>query len=179
MEEAGGWISNGDRLLEVSAAALVFYVFVVALVRIMGKRTTSQMNNFDWIITIAVGSLAASGMLLKNVAILDALAAILVLAGMQWVTTWLVLRSTIAEKLVKAAPTLLVHRGKLLHGEMKKTRVSEAEICSVLREQGMVQMAQADWVILETDGKMTVIPASETTLANAGTMRNVGRPELI
>ena len=53
-----GWFESWDRLQNVAIAAVFFYAFIVLLVRVLGKRTTSQMNNFDWIITIAVGSLA-------------------------------------------------------------------------------------------------------------------------
>ena len=63
---------------EIAANALLFYILIIVMVRIVGKRTTSEFNNFDWIINVAVGSLAASGVLLRNVATLDAITAIAV-----------------------------------------------------------------------------------------------------
>ena len=60
--------------MEISANALLFYILVIVMVRVVGKRTISEFNNFDWIINFAVGSLAASGILLRNVASIDALA---------------------------------------------------------------------------------------------------------
>ena len=65
MEEIAGWYSNSDKMINIAIGAIFFYFLIVILVRILGKRTTSQMNNFDWIINIAVGSLAASGILLE------------------------------------------------------------------------------------------------------------------
>lgn len=88
-EEVNVW-SGWTRLAEVSANAFLFYVLIVVMVRVVGKRTTSELNNFDWIINVAVGSLAASGILLRNVATLDAVAAIVVLAACQFLTTWAV-----------------------------------------------------------------------------------------
>ena len=91
------------------------------------------MNNFDWIISSATGSLAASEILLKNVAIADAVVAIAMLSALQYVTTWLVLKSDRFSGLVKAHPTLLTHRGEFLTDVMKAGRVSEKEIIAVLR----------------------------------------------
>lgn len=173
MDDLAGWFSNFEKMQNIAIGALFFYFLIVVLVRILGKRTTSQMNNFDWIINIAVGSLAASGILLSNVAILDATAAILVLATLQWGTTWLVVRSKLVTKLVKAEPTLLTHKGEYLEDAMRRTRVTEEEICSALRNQGITDPAGANWVVLETDGTLSVIPKQDVSLREAETMGNV------
>jgi uncharacterized membrane protein YcaP (DUF421 family) len=152
-----GWL----RLIEVVLSAVLFYVFIIALVRLLGKRTTSQFNNFDWIINVAVGSLAASGILLKDVATIDALAAIVALAMCQFLATWWVNQTDLGSRVVKAEPVLLTHRGELLTGAMDAARVSEEEILAALRRQGLVSKDEAEWVILETNGELTVIPRQD------------------
>ena len=174
-----GWFGSWDRLENVAIGAIFFYAFIVLLVRILGKRTTSQMNNFDWIITIAVGSLAASGILLRDIAIIEAVAAIIILSAAQWFTTWLVLRSKRFANIVKAEPTLLTHKGEYLEGAMKRMRISKEEISSVLRKHGMTELSAANWVILETNGEMTVIPRKDTEISEVQTMSDVGRPETL
>ena len=103
-------LSEPAHVLSIAISAAFFFVFIVVLVRVIGKRSTSQLNNFDWIINITVGSLAASGILLRDVHLLDAALAIAVLAGLQMLTTWSVLRSDLASKIVKAQPVLLTTR---------------------------------------------------------------------
>ena len=122
--------------MEISANALLFYILIIVMVRVVGKRTTSEFNNFDWIINVAVGSLAASGILLRNVASIDAIAAIVVLAACQFVTTKLVLRSENVADIVKAEPTLLTHKGEYLRDAMARTRISEEEIKTALAPPG-------------------------------------------
>ena len=95
---------------------------------------------------------------------------------LQFILTWLVLRFKLVANLVKATPTMLTHKGKFIKSAMKDTRVSEKEICSVLREHGMV-VNDANWVVLETDGRMTVIPKKDIKLEDADTMANVERPD--
>lgn len=171
------WVSDFNRVISIVISAVFFFAFIIALVRIVGKRATSQLNNFDWIINIAVGSLAASGILLEDVRILDAAIAIAVLAALQMLTTWAVLKYDFASKVIKAQPTLLTHKGEFLRDAMRKARISEEEICSTLRSHGMHDIADANWVILETNGELTVIPKADVDLPEIGTMGGVEKPK--
>ena len=169
------WFNGLDRLESVTISAIVFYFLIILMTRLAGKRTTGQMNNFDWIVTVAVGSLAASGILLKDVSIADAALSIAILFALQWLVTWLVLRSDLVCRLIKARPRLLLDNGHIKEKAMRHERISEAEIYDALREQGFVRLADANWVILENDGKLTVIPHSDTTLGDAELMSDVAR----
>ena len=173
-EEIIGWFESPERMGDVAIGSVVFFVFVVALVRIAGKRTTAQMNNFDWIITVAIGSLASSGILLRNVSISDGMVAIAILAMCQWVTTWAVMRFEWFAKIVKAKPRLLTNRGEWLDEAMRKERVSKEEIYAKLRGEGYVRPEDANWVILETDGQLSVIPDRDIELSNVELMSTVG-----
>ena len=169
--------SSFDRMSSIAISSVFFFAFIVVLVRIVGKRATSQLNNFDWIINIAVGSLAASGILLEDVRIVDAATAIAVLAALQMLTTWAVLKFEFASNAIKAQPTLLTHKGEFLHPAMRRARISEEEICSTLRSHGMHDVSDANWVILETNGELTVIPRANVQLSEVGTMGSVEKPK--
>lgn len=169
----GGW----PRTIEIITNAVLFYIFIVAMVRAVGKRTTSELNNFDWIINVAVGSLAASGILLKDVATLDAIAAICVLALCQYLATLWVQKTEIGSRIIKARPTLLTHKGEYLNDAMDKARVSEEEVRSALRRAGQIENAAANWVILETNGELSVIPRQEGKLTDAEALRDVKIPD--
>ena len=161
----------------VSANAFLFYILIIVMVRLVGKRTTSEFNNFDWIINVAVGSLAASGILLRNVASVDAIAAIVVLAACQFVTTKLVMRSDDVADVVKAEPTLLTHKGEYLRDAMTRTRISEEEIKMALRAAGITANSDANWVVLETNGTMSVIPRQDVQWEEADALSDVNCPE--
>ena len=167
------WFNSWDRLASVAQGSLFFFVYIVLIMRVSGKRTASQMNNFDWIVTVAIGSLAASGILLQDVSVADAALAIAILTACQWATTWLITRSEGFSRLVKPAPRLLMEGGRMLTRAMRRERISHAELLSRLRRQGYVRGAEAQWVVLETDGSLTVIPRQGVGLADAETMGNV------
>lgn len=164
-------------MLDIGLSCLAVYIGIVVLVRISGKRTTSQMNNFDWIITVALGGLVTSGILLKNVSVADALFAATCLISLQWIMTSVVLRSPFICKLVKAEPRLLVNNGEMLYDNMRSERISEAEILSALRENGLHELDQAKWVVLETDASFSVIAANDDRPIEPQILSNVaGKP---
>jgi uncharacterized membrane protein YcaP (DUF421 family) len=169
--------SGWPRIVEIAGNAFLFYALIIVMVRMVGKRTTSELNNFDWIINVMIGSLAASGVLLRNVATADAIAAIVVLAACQYITTKLVQRSRTIANIVKAEPTLLTHKGEYLRDAMLRTRISEEEIKTALRQNGITHNADANWVVLETNGQLSVIPRQDVAWAEAEALSDVHAPK--
>jgi uncharacterized membrane protein YcaP (DUF421 family) len=161
MPEPEIWMSDLDRLSNVALLSLYFFLLTVVLFRLMGKRLTSQMNNFDWIMTVAIGSLIASAILLRDVSAADVTIAVLALAGCQYLFTWLAIRSDAFARVVRATPRLLTHKGEYLEHALRKERISKAEIAAKLREAGYKRPEDANWVILETTGKLSIIPRQD------------------
>jgi uncharacterized membrane protein YcaP (DUF421 family) len=115
------------------------------------------MNAFDFIVTVALGSTLATVMLNKNVALLDGALAFFLLIYLQYLATWLSVRSVGFSNLIKSTPTLLLYKGNLLKDAMRKERIMEEEILAIIREKGFSSVQDIDAVVLETDGSLTVI----------------------
>jgi uncharacterized membrane protein YcaP (DUF421 family) len=131
------------------------------------------MNNFDWIMTVAIGSLVGSGILLENVSIADAATAIVCLTALQWITVWLSVKYSFVEGLIVPKPRLLTHKGRVLEEALRQTRVSKNELFMALREKGFTSLDDANWVILENNGQMTVIPRQEIAIHNSEVINSV------
>ena len=157
--------SFGD-IIRILISAPLMYFAVVCFIRLSGKRSTSQMNNFDWVVTVALGSLVGSGIILADVTITEALLAIGLLLFMQWCLTSLIVRSRFVADLAKAEPRLLVENGQILKRAACKERISEREIKSAVREAGLISLSDVQWVILETDASLTVLPKKDYSPQN-------------
>jgi uncharacterized membrane protein YcaP (DUF421 family) len=148
-----GWMTLGRTALVGTLA----YLALVLLLRASGKRTLSKMNAFDFIVTVALGSTLATILLSSSVSLARGVLAFGLLILLQFVITWLSVRSSAVRRLVKAEPTLLVHKGEFLHGAMKQERVTEEEIRAALRSQGIPAVDNVEAVVLETAGDLSVI----------------------
>lgn len=164
---------NWDRLTDVAVGGIVLFIFVVVMVRVLGKRATAQMNNFDWIIAVATGSILASGILLRDISIIEAMVAMAVLGACQFVVTKIFVLYPKVGSIFKADPTLLVHKGVFLRDAMKRERISEEELQSRLRFAGLTDPAAANWVILEPDGKLSVIPRDDSAITEVECLADV------
>ncbi|MDP9369924.1 MAG: DUF421 domain-containing protein [Chloroflexota bacterium] len=161
------FFDSWSGLGRVLIVGVVAYGALVLILRVSGKRTLSKMNAFDFVVTIALGSTLATILLSKDVALAEGLLALALLIGLQFVITWLSVRSPTVNRLVKAEPALLFHRGHFLHGAMRRARVVEAEIRAAVREQGIASLEEVDAVVLETDGSFSVIKQAEGTTKSA------------
>ena len=94
----------------------------------------------------------------------------MLLLGMQFAITWLSVRSERFQDLIKAQPTLVMHRGRFLDAALRAERVTHEELLSVLRSSGVADPADVASVVLETDGSFGV-PTSDP---DAPTLRAMG-----
>lgn len=60
---------NLDDIVRLLITAPVVYLLIIFYIRILGKRSTSQLNNFDWIVTVSVGSIVTSTVIIKDISI--------------------------------------------------------------------------------------------------------------
>jgi uncharacterized membrane protein YcaP (DUF421 family) len=132
------------------------YGALIFLLRISGKRTLSKMNAFDFIVTVALGSTLATILLSKDTALVEGVLALALLIFLQFMITWLSVRSKTVSRLVKAEPRLLLYRGEFLWDAMKTERVNEGEVLQAMRSQGMSH-EEVEAVVLETDGSFSVV----------------------
>ncbi len=164
------WAGLG-RVLLVGTLA---YVALVLLLRMSGKRTLTKLNAFDLVVTVALGSTLATVLLSKSVALAEGVLALALLIGLQYAITWLSVRSPRFQALVKAEPTLLVHRGRFLDGAMRAQRVTRADVLEALRASGVAEVDAVAAVVLETDGSISVLPDADPS-DGAGALANLER----
>lgn len=160
-------------LLRVVFVGTLAYFGLILLLRSSGKRTLSQMNAFDFIVTVALGSTLATVLLTKDVALFEGLLGFAVLILLQFVVAWLSVRSKRFSSLVKATPALLFYRGEFLHDALRRERVTEEEVLAAIRENGFGALDEVEAVVLETAGKISVLRAAAQEGPGPSTLRGV------
>lgn len=149
---------NGSgSILKILVSAPITYITIILYIRYFGKRTTSQMNSFDWIVTVAIGSIAASTVILDGVPILNGILAIFILILLQFAITKTIIISSKTRRLVLSTPMLLLFEGDFLDKNLKSERVTRAEIMAAIRESGLPNINEVYAVVLETNANFSVI----------------------
>jgi uncharacterized membrane protein YcaP (DUF421 family) len=140
------------------ALSLVALVWVILVVRMIGLRTFSKMTAFDFVVTVATGSLLAGACQSESwPAFWQTLMAIGVLLGLQYVTARLRKSSKRFDRVVQNSPVLLMLDGVILHPALTRTRVAEDDLIAKLREANVLDLSQARAAVLETTGNISVL----------------------
>lgn len=137
------------------------YIVLIIGLRISGKRSLSKLNAFDFVVTVALGSVFASTITSSSVSLVQGMAGIITLLFLQYLITKLSVWSHTFSKGVKAAPTILFYKGKYNEKEMKAERLTPGEIIQSVRKAGQHSMDTVLAVVLESDGTLSVIPKGE------------------
>jgi uncharacterized membrane protein YcaP (DUF421 family) len=144
-------------LLRVLVVGVCAYSALILFLRLSGKRTLAKLNAFDLVVTVALGSTLSSVILSKSVALLEGLLAFSLLIALQFIITWLSVRSEGFKRLIRAEPTLLVFKGRFLEDVMRDQRVTRDDLLSAIRAQGAGDLSTLAAVVLETDGSISVV----------------------
>ncbi|MFN2426645.1 MAG: DUF421 domain-containing protein [Candidatus Binatia bacterium] len=151
------FFSGWESLLRTLVVGVLAYVTLVIFLRISGKRTLSKMNAFDLIVTVALGSTLATVLLTKDVALAEGALAFALLIGLQFIVTWSSVRARWVRQLVTGEPLMLLYRGEFLPGALRQARVTEGEVQAAVRSAGIGSLGEAEAVVLETDGSLSVV----------------------
>lgn len=152
------WLTGWSDLYAVLVVGLACYLTVVVLLRATGKRTLTKLNAFDFVVTVSIGSLLATGVLDPATSWAAVASGILLLVVAQWVMAKVTSTWPRSRWFVTAEPTLVVRDGKLLQDALRRSRVAPSEVLQAVRTSGSGSLASVAAVTLEPDGSLSVIP---------------------
>lgn len=139
------------------AVGLLAYVTLVLFLRISGKRTLAKLNAFDLVVTVALGSTLSAILLQESIALAEGATALALLIAMQFVVTFISVRSERFAKIVRSEPALLVRDGVFCRAAMKRERITEDEALSAVRAAGGRGVEDVASLILESDGTLSTV----------------------
>ncbi len=165
-----------DLLMRGSVLTVITMFWVVLLVRVNGLRSFSKMTNFDFVMTVAVGSLLAGASQSTNWdSFGQTLIAMASLFVVQYVTARFRKHSDTFEALVHNKPTVLMRDGKIDDAALTETRVAKDDLIAKLREANVLDFSEVRAVVLETTGDISVLHGEQCDEALLeGTQRRRG-----
>jgi len=149
------WLDIATRGILLAVAAILW---VVVLVRINGLRSLSKMTNFDFVMTVALGSLVAGAAQASDwKAFAQAMVAMAGLFLVQFLAAQIRKSSDRAEDAMQNDPVFLMRNGEFCDAALKKTRVAKSDLIAKLREANVLDYGQVRAVVLETTGDVSVL----------------------
>lgn len=157
MEKVLFFYGSYEPILRIIVVGTLTYIFLLFLLRLFGQRTLSQMQSFDFIITIAIGSAYGRILTAKGTALAESATAILLLVFLEYIIDWLSLRSSKFSKWIGNRPILVYFKGEFIREAMEKNRITRKELLAQVRLNQISSLQEVEAIVLEASGKVAVV----------------------
>lgn len=147
-------------MLTIVVRAIIIYVVVLFLYRLMGKRQLGEMQPFELVLTLIIADLATIPMAEVSVPVLHGIVPLLTLVILHFVLAFLCKMSEKFSKFVSGKPVIVINPNGIDYRALKNLDISVDDVFEALRGSGYFKIEQVQYAIMETNGKMSVLPKS-------------------
>ena len=141
--------------------AIILYIVVLVVMRLMGKREIGQLQPFELAISIMIADLASVPMSELGIPLTNGIVPILALLVMYMIISILNMKSVNFRKIMSGKPAILVYRGRIDEKALRKESITINELQERLRVDNIFNLGDVEYAILETNGELTVIQKPE------------------
>ncbi|MCQ2559845.1 MAG: DUF421 domain-containing protein [Clostridia bacterium] len=147
-------------MLLTALKTILVYSLLLLVIRLMGKREITQVSPFDFVVAIMIADLAVAP-LEKEVELWQGIVPLAILAGLEMLLSWGSLHSLKLRRILDGSPQIVIRNGQILKSELRRARYNLNDLLAQLRENGYPNVEDVEMGVLETSGKLSVIPKSQ------------------
>lgn len=142
--------------LVIRAVVVFFFIFLVT--RIVGRRQLGELEPFDLILLVVLGDLVQQGITQSDQSVTGTLIVISTIALLSVAVSWVAFRFKALRPITEGEPIVLVQDGRPLPRNMRRERITLADVQEEARQSQIASIADLRWAILENDGQISCIP---------------------
>jgi uncharacterized membrane protein YcaP (DUF421 family) len=135
----------------------IAFVTLLVLTRIMGRKEISQPTTFNFVSAISIGTIGASLAINSSISITNGLIALVGWSAFTIIIDLLNLKSQKIRAAIESEPRILVRKGQIMEGELRKVRLDMEALNALLRKKNVFSVSDVDYAIFETDGTLSVM----------------------
>jgi uncharacterized membrane protein YcaP (DUF421 family) len=144
--------------MDIVVRALVAFVFVFLLTRLIGRRELSSLQPFDLMLLIVVGDLIQQGVTQNDLSVTGLLLAVGVFGVMTLAASYVGFRFRRIRPFLEPDPLILIEDGKTIDRNLRKERITHEELAAEARLQQITSFDSVQWAVLESGGRISFIP---------------------
>ncbi|MFP5081065.1 DUF421 domain-containing protein [Pedobacter sp. JCM 36344] len=143
--------------LDIVIRSGAVYIFMLAAIRISGKKELSQLNSADVVLILLISNAVQNAMVGPNTSLLGGITAAGVLFLLNYILKKLLFKNKIFRDLINDKPQILIHNGNLDFVLLGKLGITNDELQEALREHGLDRFKDVKLAVLEVDGNISII----------------------
>lgn len=160
-----------DSFFDVLFRSVISIIVLFFITELMGKKQISQLNMFDYIIGISIGSIAASLSVDDSIHYFDGILSIIIYGVIATSISFLTTKSIVMRRFFTGTPCVLMNDGKIHYKNLRKSRLDINDLLQIARENGYYDLSQIHYCILEPSGKVSFLPKAKYMPATCNDMK--------
>ena len=144
--------------MDVVARAIVAFIFVFLLTRLIGRRELSSLQPFDLVLLIVIGDLIQQGVTQNDLSVTGLVLTVGVFALLTLAASYVGFRFPRIRPILEPEPLILIEDGNVIERNLKKERLTPDELAAEARLQQIDSLDKVKWAVLETGGQISFIP---------------------
>lgn len=145
-------------MLTVLIRSVVLYLCIMLFMRLMGKRQLGELQPAELVISVLISNIVSLPVEDPNVPLLMGIIPVAMLVGLELIVSVLSLRFRSIRTLMGGNPVVIIHNGVIDQGALKNLRFSIDDLMESLRSQGVFDLSQIQYAIVETNGTVSILP---------------------
>lgn len=146
---------------------ILLYIVIIIAIRIMGKRQIGELQTSELVVTLLISDIAAIPMQNTEQSLLSGIVPILILIVCEIIISFLMLKRAGFRRIICGKPIVIISDGKINQSEMHRLRMSTEDLSEELRQQGIFNIEDVGFAIVETNGKLSVLKKPEKDIPTA------------
>jgi uncharacterized membrane protein YcaP (DUF421 family) len=144
--------------MDLVLRALVAFVFVLFLTRVVGRRELSSLQPFDLILLVMIGDLVQQGVTQNDFSLTGMILVGSTIAVLAVFVSWTSFRFPVLRPVLDGEPVIVVQDGKPVDKNLRRNRLTVDEVRAAARQEQLASLAEVEWAVLETSGRISFIP---------------------
>jgi len=152
---------NINECFSVATRSIYSLITLFLVTKLIGKKQVSELSLFDYVIGISIGNFTAEMTMDLNRHYINGIIAILVFGVIAYLVSIITMKSIILRRIIIGVPTILIENGKVIEKNLKKVKLDVNELLEQCRGNGYFDLNEIEYAIMETNGKVSIMPKSE------------------
>lgn len=144
--------------LNICFRTILILIILFFITKMMGKKQISELNFFDYVVGITIGSIAADISLDIEKNMIAGIAALFIYGFISYIISFVSIKSILARRFFIGVPTVLVEKGKIIESGVKKSKIDVNDLLMEARENGYFNLDEIDYALMEVNGNISFLP---------------------
>ena len=156
--------TNFKELLEVSYRVLFAFIILFFVTKLIGKKQVSELNLFDYVISISIGNFAAEIAMNLDYQVMNGIVSVILFGLIASIVSFLTMKSIILRRFFTGEPIIIIQDGKFIYKNLKKAKIDLNDFLESARISGYFDISEIKYALMEANGKISFLKKEENNL---------------